>query len=160
MFLYLGCTSDCRSIPFGYPLNFLRQVHQVPFLCFLSVQSWKSSWSTRQRVRRDHTSCCTDTLGRLFEQIHKIYLFYWCPIVKVLISGLLSSSEGLSGFPNYQRLTLILLKWRIWWAPNNASKWRMGFNWAFKGLKKFCCNFKMFNACDNQIQLDTNLNPI
>jgi len=32
-------------------------------------------------------------------------------------------------------LTLILLTWRIWWAPNNASKWHMGFNLAFKGLK-------------------------
>jgi len=33
-----------------------------------------------------------------------------------------------------QNLTLILLTWRIWWAPNNASKWQMGFNSAFKGL--------------------------
>jgi len=31
-------------------------------------------------------------------------------------------------------LTLILLTWRIWWARNNASKWQMGFNSAFKGL--------------------------
>jgi hypothetical protein len=31
-------------------------------------------------------------------------------------------------------LTLILLMWRIWWAPNNARKWQMGFNSAFKGL--------------------------
>ena len=31
-------------------------------------------------------------------------------------------------------LTLILLTWRIWWAPNNAIKWQMGFNSAFKGL--------------------------
>jgi len=31
-------------------------------------------------------------------------------------------------------LTLYLLTWRIWWAPNNASRWQMGFNWAFKGL--------------------------
>jgi hypothetical protein len=31
-------------------------------------------------------------------------------------------------------LTLILLMCRIWWAPNNASKWQMGFNLAFKGL--------------------------
>jgi len=31
-------------------------------------------------------------------------------------------------------LTLILLMWRIWGAPNNASKWQMGFNSAFKGL--------------------------
>jgi hypothetical protein len=27
--------------------------------------------------------------------------------------------------------------WRIWWVPNNASKWQMGFNSAFNGLKLF-----------------------
>jgi len=31
-------------------------------------------------------------------------------------------------------LTLILLTWRIWWVPNNASRWQMGFNSTFKGL--------------------------
>ena len=34
-----------------------------------------------------------------------------------------------------QFLTLTLLMWRIWWAPNNASRWQMEFNLAFKGLK-------------------------
>jgi len=41
-------------------------------------------------------------------------------------------------------LTLILLTWRIWWAPNNASKWQRGFNSASKGLIfsnfLFCCH--------------------
>jgi hypothetical protein len=32
-------------------------------------------------------------------------------------------------------LILILLMWRIGGAPNNASKWQMGFNLAFKGLR-------------------------
>jgi len=32
-------------------------------------------------------------------------------------------------------LTLILLTWRKW-TPNNASKWQMRFNSAFKGLKE------------------------
>jgi len=32
-------------------------------------------------------------------------------------------------------LTLILLTWRIWWAAINASKWQMGFNVAFEGLR-------------------------
>ena len=32
------------------------------------------------------------------------------------------------------RLTHILLSWTIWRAPTNASKWRMEFNSAFKGL--------------------------
>ena len=27
--------------------------------------------------------------------------------------------------------------WRIWWYPNNASKWQMGFNLTFKGLTAF-----------------------
>jgi hypothetical protein len=31
-------------------------------------------------------------------------------------------------------LSLILLTWRNWWA-NNAGKWQMGFNSAFKGLR-------------------------
>jgi len=31
-------------------------------------------------------------------------------------------------------LTLYLLMWRIWWAPDNASRWQMEFNLAFKGL--------------------------
>jgi len=37
------------------------------------------------------------------------------------------------GFIN-NSLTLILLTWRIWWAPNNASKWQMGLNSVCKGL--------------------------
>ena len=35
-------------------------------------------------------------------------------------------------------LTLILLTWIIWWAPDNASKWQMGFNSAFRGLICLC----------------------
>jgi hypothetical protein len=31
-------------------------------------------------------------------------------------------------------LTLILRMWKKWWTHNNASKWQMEFNSAFKGL--------------------------
>jgi len=41
-------------------------------------------------------------------------------------------------FSQQWKLTLTLLTWRIWWAPNNASKWQMGFNSAFKGLRMWC----------------------
>jgi hypothetical protein len=34
----------------------------------------------------------------------------------------------------HHSLTLILLTWRIWWAPNNVSRWQIRFNSAFKGL--------------------------
>ena len=38
--------------------------------------------------------------------------------------------------PYILALTLILLTWTIWRAPTNASKWRTGFNSAFKGLRR------------------------
>ena len=34
----------------------------------------------------------------------------------------------------FHRLTLILLMWRIRWAPNNARRWQMGFSLVFIGL--------------------------
>jgi len=32
-------------------------------------------------------------------------------------------------------LTPILLTWRIWWAPKDASRWQIGFNSTFKRLR-------------------------
>ena len=47
-----------------------------------------------------------------------------------------NASKCRMGFNSaFKGLTLILLTWTIWRAPTNASKWRMGFNLAFKGLK-------------------------
>ena len=43
-------------------------------------------------------------------------------------------------------LTLTLLTWRIWWAPNNASRWQVGFNWAFKGLNSLLKIFLNMNV--------------
>ena len=54
-----------------------------------------------------------------------------------LFRGLLlinSSIQAVITFSGILTLTLILLTWRIWRAPNNASKWHMRFNSAFKGL--------------------------
>jgi len=47
------------------------------------------------------------------------------PMIKILF---------LCGFVMHLFLTLILLTWRIGRAPNNANKWQMRFNSAFKGL--------------------------
>ena len=33
-------------------------------------------------------------------------------------------------------LTLNTLTWKIYWVPNNTSRWQMGFNSAFKGLRE------------------------
>ena len=49
---------------------------------------------------------------RPVQSLCALYLFYYCG----------------------RTLTLILLTWRMWWAPNNASKWQMGFTLEFKVL--------------------------
>ena len=53
-----------------------------------------------------------------------------------------------------RQLTLILLTWTIWRAPTNASKWRMGFNSAFKGLKRGLTVTQ--NSCRRYLQMMTN----
>ena len=47
-------------------------------------------------------------------------------------------------------LTLIPLTWTIWRAPTNASKWRMGFNSAFKGLIYCVRDRKMLPSNETQ----------
>jgi len=44
------------------------------------------------------------------------------------------AQNGITDYLFYIGLTLTLLSWRIWWAPNNASKWQIGFNLSFKWL--------------------------
>jgi hypothetical protein len=57
----------------------------------------------------------------------------------LILVPLLERQTFLTGMRLYWRnsqLTLILPKWRKWWAPNNVSKWQMGLNSAFKRLNK------------------------
>ena len=55
-----------------------------------------------------------------------------------LRSLLFHSENGCTNVPKLHiqdnSLTLNPLTWKIWWAPNNANKWQMGFNSEFKGL--------------------------
>jgi len=48
---------------------------------------------------------------------------------------------------NEDSLTLNQLTWKIWWAPNNARRWQMGFNWAFKGLMDYRNIFDVCLTC-------------
>ena len=73
--------------------------------------------------------------GYIFRQSRKAFLnndssYYVCPL------GLPSTwnRSAPTAQSRAPTLTLILLMWRIGWAPNNASRWQMGFNSAFKGL--------------------------
>jgi len=51
------------------------------------------------------------------------------------LTGLCKSTVNHCIYKN-SLLTLILLTWKIRWAPNNASRWQMGFNSMFKGLNR------------------------
>jgi hypothetical protein len=71
--------------------------------------------------------------------------------------GLNAQKHGnLANFWGMIRLTLLLLTLTKWWASASASKWRMGFNSAFKGLnpasiiRTICgwvCHVKGVYAC-------------
>ena len=50
----------------------------------------------------------------------------------------------------HQNLTLTPLTWRISQAANNASRWQMGFNSAFKGLKSSHC--QLFKTLDYNLR--------
>jgi hypothetical protein len=44
-------------------------------------------------------------------------------------------------------LTFMLLTWRIGWAPNNASRWQIKFNSAFKVLKTYSRQNVYWSSC-------------
>jgi len=74
--------------------------------------------------------------------LHMQWIYMW---LRNLFSGAecfhgdmtLANATQTTNHKQPMTLTLILLTWRIWWAPNNSSKWQMGFNSAFKGLKTY-----------------------
>jgi len=80
--------------------------------------------------------------GRGFSSSTSVSLSIWfhqCFIlIFVYVLLLPAGQRGEVWEPSKQQstLTLILLTWRIGWAPNNTRRWQMGFNSVFKGLKK------------------------
>ena len=70
-------------------------------------------------------------------------------------AGMNNEWRGMHGWERLdkEKLTLILLTWRIWWAPNNVSRWQMGFKSAFKlGAVWKKCNekhVKFLQQCPN-----------
>ena len=78
-----------------------------------------------------------------FIKFFHILLVLFCIIVNVVVCFV------------WYCLILILLTWKIWRAHNNASKWQMGFNSAFKRVN-FCmlCIFLIY------IQQDVTLHSL
>ena len=83
-------------------------------------------------------------LGALRRWLYIDFPYYWAVVNIVCIWNIRLNLVCVIPFPHpCRRLTLTPLTWKIWWAPNNASKWQTGFNLAFKGLKKiFTASFR------------------
>ena len=78
----------------------------------------------------------THTSGMRNNALHGLTL------IKMISARLVGTGGFLIRYSNghtkltHGQLTFTLLKWRIWWAPKNASKWQTAFNSAFKGLRR------------------------
>jgi len=84
----------------------------------------------------DVTETCLSCFNPLTLRLLMSYIYIYIYIYIYDISSLLMSYIYIYDISSLRvnDLTLTLLTWRKWWAPNNASKQQMGFNSAFKGL--------------------------
>jgi hypothetical protein len=72
---------------------------------------------------------CSGSLSQLFHLI-----FNARSISRLYINLNYWHSDLTNRLFSFHPLTLILLTWKIWWDPNNASKWQTVLNSAFEGL--------------------------
>jgi hypothetical protein len=107
--LHLNASVRDRTVPWTWPLVWT-------LLLIVSEEFLKGSWPERDYSSAVNQATLTTEPKTL--AVHTVCHIHLC-------FKLQSPQDW---------LTLILLTWRIRWAPNNASKWQMGFNSAFKGL--------------------------
>jgi hypothetical protein len=96
---------------------------------------WLVAWSVGQSVCQSKLLCSWLVFTRSW--------FKPYPEYTPLFPNQLNSTEYP---PRYRVLTLILLTSTKWWAPASTSKWRMGFNSAFKGFNK---NYRILRKFSN-----------
>ena len=71
LLLYFGCTTNQRSIPFGFLLHLLVQGHG-PLLCFLEAVPWVGG-----KGSGDATTADVHTLLEAFLTVPEICQFHW-----------------------------------------------------------------------------------
>jgi hypothetical protein len=71
-----------------------------------------------------------------FPENRAIYMIMWKNIVKPDRPQIIRTMRFAYWVNNATNThsEYLTLTWRIWWATNNASKWQIGFNSAFKAL--------------------------
>ena len=64
--------------------------------------------------------------------------------IKNILFPEINVSQTLLWSSIFRTLALTLLTWIIWRAPNNACRWQIGFNSAFKGLIRDILKARLF----------------
>jgi hypothetical protein len=137
-----GPNRACYGI---YLISILLALHSIYGTLWLLLQCFsrvRKTANSDYKLRHVCLSVCVEQLGSPLDAFSlnlmfmTKYIFFRKSLERFLVS-----------------VTLILLTWRIWWAPNNASRWRMGFNLVFKGLKSDKNNayftWRPLYFCDN-----------
>jgi len=139
LFLQTGCWFEHRNLIHHSPQFQLPHCmrNDQAGQCFIAISSSVPlrsdklhSWYTKSSKIYKQLSCC----GDLSDTCGTVYIFCLLPWTKAQVLSKDNTYLQL-------KLTLNLLTWRIWWAPNNASKGQMRFNSAFKGLKQCLSSF-------------------
>jgi hypothetical protein len=128
--------------PVHTPTSHLLKIH---LNIILPSNSGSPKWSLS--LRFPHQNCLTYIVILTELEVGKSeHRSYWHTVLKQMWPRDHSTCTVLCKNSNktYSKLTLTLLTWGICWAPNSASRWKVGFNWAFKGLR-FCIWVEMFN---------------
>ena len=132
--------------------QYLQEKARRPLTDWLT--DWLTGWLTCSTQQ-----CCPLWEANKFSVIQKISHIFLNPNVHynshkiLLFVSILSQIISVTPFcPVSLRsiLTLNPLTWKIWWAPNNASKWQIGFNSAFKGLissSRLCLRGQVVSFC-------------
>jgi hypothetical protein len=123
---------------FTYSLSLNKHWRDGAFVMLLTYLGMRQkSWKGFRMCSRDVSN--TFTVAGRSVYLHKRtslkemklkWLYSFVFVGNTVIPGIFWSYHVTS-----KGLTLILLTWKIRWAPNNASKWQMGFNSAFKVLR-------------------------
>ena len=116
------------------------RLRPVVFTIFFNITSRKALIS---RKKLQNTKYFDVLYNFFWKNISHSWKNQWDFVMKVHVS----SCED-SVIPCHI-LTLYLLTWRIWWAPNKARKRQMKFNSAFKGLTKLWLPRRIFEKYSN-----------
>ena len=126
-----------------------------PMGCFIMPHTytrlhWHADWREQLACVYTPTVICYCGLNRLITSQHSTMHAYWLWIYAELWSFCLCTFHNLSykyvkhlvpicamaymweHFPDYLKLTLNPLTWKIWWAPNNTGRWDL--TWHLNGL--------------------------